>query len=255
MDIGPAIWLSSVTGALLFFSGGRLWNKLAGKGERSAPPARDDGSALARAEHEAAAARQARDEASRALDTELTRATALQGELSSRGREVEGLRARVADLEARAVARDVRMSGPPPPIAAPKAGQRLEEAIEGRLDALRLRRGSCESAILADVRGLLLASCGDTTHDEALAVAASMITETSEHMRQILPLGAPLEIRLMDVNHAVFTARWLRPDDQEKFIVGTIGHTGEKADARADAIEASISDLLRAPHVAPARSA
>jgi len=44
-------------------------------------------------------------------------------------------------------------------------------------------------ATMALVGMLVLASCGDTAHDDALAAAASMISETGERMRRILPLG------------------------------------------------------------------
>jgi predicted regulator of Ras-like GTPase activity (Roadblock/LC7/MglB family) len=337
MDLGASIWLSSVTGALLFFFGGRLWGKAVSQREVLAPAVRDDGAALARAEHEAVAAQEACAQVSSALETELATSTALQGQLalaekrteglrfeltiaqaraedaawlgtenialrreveerrlaqvgfadvqrrnvelatqahlverrrgeidgkeaenealrrdverlSIQAREVEELRAEVRDLTARGFALHLRATGPAPALqpARPKAGQKLEEAIDVHLDELRRRRGSCKTAVLADVRGLLLASCGDATHDEALAAAVSMITETSERVRRILPLGEPLEIRLVDVNHAALTARWLR-DDQETFLVGTLGVAREKADPRADTIEASISDLLRAP--------
>ncbi len=118
--------------------------------------------------------------------------------------------------------------------------------ISARLDELRHRRGSCQSVVLADVRGLLLASCGDAMHEDALAAAASMITEASDRMWQILPLGPVLEVQLTDVNRAVFTARWLRPDDPERFVVGSLGVSRDKPDPRADVINASIAELLRA---------
>jgi hypothetical protein len=365
MDLGPSIWLSSVTGALLFFSGGRLWGRASARREvlvlptpshdgatsdpkpeaapAPTPPPHDDSAARvasaalaqARAENDALTARQACAEVSRALDAEVARGMALQGQLSlaerrvgelrdqlavaragaehaarldaenrtlqrevedrrrAEGRladvqrqtlevatrthlldrrrseldskeaenetlrrdvarltiqagEVEGLRSKVRDLKARGFALEARVVGPAPARARPRAGQKLEEAIEDRLDELRRRLGSCQTAVLADLRGLLLASVGDATHEDALAAAASLTTEASERLRQLLPLGEPMEIRLTDVNRVVFTARWLR-DDQEKFLLGTLGVTKDKTDPRADAIEASISDLLRAP--------
>jgi hypothetical protein len=321
MDLAPSVWLSTITGALLFFQGGKLWGKAASRRALPEPPARDDGAALARAERDAVTAQQASAASQSRLALAEERIEALRGELavertrvevaaalgienaalrreveerrqgearladvqrqnielatqahlferrrseiegkdaenealrrdvarlSGEASEVEVLRAKVHDLTARGFALNVRTTGPAPKLARPKAGEKLEDVIAGRLDELRVRKGSCQTAVLADMRGLLLASCGDTTHDDALAAAASMIAETSERMRRILPLGEPLEIRLTDVNHAVFTARWL-DEGQEKFLVSTLGVTREKADARAGAIEASIADLLRAP--------
>lgn len=249
MDLAASIWLSSVAGALLFFSGGRLWGRATSRREALAPVVHDDGAA-------------------RALDTELARVAALHDQLALAEKRLAELRDQLAVertraedtawLEAENVALRRKVEEQHPAEAPlddaqrhnleprPQAGQKLEQAIEGRLDELRLRRGSCQTAVLGDVRGLLLASCGDATHDEALAAAAAMITETGERMRLILPLGELLEMRLTDVNRAVFAARWLG-DDQERYLLGTLGVTHEKMDPRADAIEASVSDLLRAP--------
>jgi predicted regulator of Ras-like GTPase activity (Roadblock/LC7/MglB family) len=283
MDLEPSIWLSSITGALLFFSGGRLWGKAVSRREVPASVVGDDGAALVSAEQETVAAREACAQVSSALEIALTKIAALQGQLTLAEKrteelrtenvalrreveerrhaqasladvqrrnlelEVEELRVKVRELEARGFALTVRATRPAlQPTRPAKAGQKLEEAIAARLDELRRRRGSCQTAILADVRGLLVASCGDVTNDEALAAATSIITETTERMRELLPLGETLEIRLMDVNRAELTVRWLR-DDEGEFLLGTLGVTRERADPRADAIEASISDLLRAP--------
>jgi hypothetical protein len=237
MDLAPSIWLSSLTGAFFFFAGGRLWNRA--RRPALLPPAVVD------------------DSAERELHVEQARGDALADKLSlaqqriaELGTENEALRRDVAKLSIE-VGEVTEAPAPPPPLPPPpparrKAGLKLEEVITARLDELRHRRGSCQSVVLADVRGLLLASCGDAMHEEALAAAASMITEASERMRQILPLGPILELQLTDVNRAVFTARWLRPDDAERFVVGTLGVTRDKPDARADVIDSSIAELLRA---------
>jgi hypothetical protein len=316
MDLGPSILISSVTGALLFFSGGRFWGQAVARRQQQAPepapaphppPAPVDDGQAARMSRalEALGAETAR---ALAMQAELTRAVetaarleaendalrreveerrrtegrfadvqrqslevatqahlierrrgeldgkeaenrALRGEvqrLSVQAGEVEELRRRVRDLESRGFAFQASSVGPPLAPQRPRSGQKLEEAVEEHLDALRHRRGSCQTAILSDMRGLLVASTGDAVHEDALAAAAAVATEAGERVRPLLPLGELLEIRLMDANRVVFTARWIR-GHQETFLLGTLGVTKERADPRADAIEASIGSLLGAP--------
>jgi hypothetical protein len=281
MDLTTSIWLSSVAGAFFFFGGGRLWGRAASTREALAAPVPEDPSARAVAEQETLSAREACADASRALGVERTRASGLHDQVSLAGQrldelsselarkqgendvlrrqleklsnavaEADALRKKVRDLETAARAPEQKAMTPSPAAARPNAGRGLSGAVEGRLDQLRLRRGSCQSAVLADTRGLLMASSGDTIHDEALAAAAAMLTEVGERTRGILPLGEPLEIRLMDVNRTVFTARWLR-DAEETRLLGTLGVSRDRPDAHADALESSVSELLRDPSASP----
>jgi predicted regulator of Ras-like GTPase activity (Roadblock/LC7/MglB family) len=229
MDVIPSLWLSSFTGALLFFTGGRLWTR-------------------GRAEHEALAAERARDELLCLLEEERARSAALRAELAellAARDEAEGEIGRLrAEVEAARAEEPGIPCSPSQTAWRPTSKHRLETAIAERLDELRVHEDGCHTAVVADMRGLLLASSGDTAHDDDLAAAASVTTDTTDRLRQLLPLGEPLEIRITDVNHMVFTARWLHADQDELFL-STFGVATSTADPRA-AIGARITDLVRA---------
>jgi hypothetical protein len=170
--------------------------------------------------------------------------------LSRAHEEANELRRRVGELEARAfalappAAHEGSASGPPS-ARRPASCRLLEAALEERLEELRLREGGCRTAVVSDMSGLLLASSGDTEHGDSLAAGASITAETAERLRQILPIGEPVEIRVTDRNHVFMTARWLHCDEGG-LLLGTLGVAGAPADHVADTIGASISDLIRA---------
>jgi hypothetical protein len=239
MDPVPAlIWLSSFVGATLFFSSGRLWGKAVSVEGALDPLLRAEREARARAEQDAAAARRAYDEASRAALAEKARADEVGRVLEQREQEIERKAAEEVELRSE-VERLVGALGRREP------GQQLEAALEGCLDELRLHEDGCRTAVLSDTSGLLLASSGDTLNGESLAAAVSITADTTERVRQFLPLGEPLEVRLTDVNHVVITARWLRCDEG-KLLLGTLGVATAAPDLCADAIGASISELISA---------
>jgi hypothetical protein len=181
-----------------------------------------------------------------ALRRDVERLAAAQEELVELRRKVGELTARGFALGLPAAGGDGGASGVSsarrPRMA---SGPRLEAAIEDRLEALRVRGDGCRTAIVSDTSGLLVAATGEAAHRDALAAAVSVTTETIERLRRFLPLGEPVEIRLVDENHVVMTARWIRCDDC-RLLLGTLGVASAPADPSADAIGASISDLIRA---------
>jgi predicted regulator of Ras-like GTPase activity (Roadblock/LC7/MglB family) len=251
MNVIPSIWLSSITSALFFFSGGTLWGKAASLQRAIEPTLRDDRAARRRAEEETAAVR----EQAAAQIRQLTEAAAeWRREAIELRREVERLSGEAAEAEAlRREARERPALGDPPgdpptrpaPLAArPTSDHRLETMLTEHLDALSARAGTWRAAALSDMRGFLVASAGDVRHDDDLAAAAALASEAAVRLSKILPLGEPAEIRVVDVDGTAFTARWLR-GDHDGLLVSTLGGAAAPADPHADAIYASISNLIR----------
>ncbi len=207
MEVVPSMWLSSLTSALLFFSGGRLWGRAA----------------------------------------EVRRLAALaeqrEREAADLRREVEELRRKVRDLEPASSGARERSISPAPLCQRPTSDHKLETAITEHLDALRAHDGSFRTAVLSDMRGLLVASSGDVRHDEALAAAAALTSDAAHRVRKLAHLGELMEIRLVDADDTVFTARWLR-GEHEGLLLSTVGSTAARADPDADAIRTSLSHLI-----------
>ncbi len=125
----------------------------------------------------------------------------------------------------------------------PDAEVRLENLLEGNLEALVQEETGCRTAVLADLRGLLIAASGDITYQDELAAAASLTTYTTERIRQLLPMGEPLAITMMDVNRVVLRAHWLRWQN-EAFLLTTLGVAPDTGDGRDERVQTIISELL-----------
>jgi hypothetical protein len=255
MDVVLSIWLSSVTSALLFFSGGRLWGKAllqraieplirAARAARLRSEAEIEelSETVRRQRVEAIGLRASLEQLQIELGIERLRAedaARLEVENGVLRQQIEG-RWRAAGPEDVALAERAAAPGQRRPIPE----QKLEEALEDRLDELRHYEGSCRTVVLSDMRGLLVASSGDVAHHDELAAAASMAGDTTSRLRELLSLGEPREIRLVDVHDAVVTVRWLR-GDHDGLLLSTLGVATAKADPRAEAIGAAISNLIR----------
>ena len=127
--------------------------------------------------------------------------------------------------------------------ARPGDGEKLENLLEGNLDALVREETGCRTAVLADLRGLLIAASGDITYQDELAAAASLTTYTSERIRQLVPMGEPLSIELMDVNRVVLRIHWLRWQN-DAFLLTTLGVAPDAADVRDAHAQAIMSELV-----------
>ena len=310
MDVLPSIWLSSITSALCFFSGGRFWAKV--QDERDAVRAHQEAEAeiqtlsetvrqqkveaivqrahVEELEGALAAERASADELEERLAQALERAVAsteaeaaskqeaavlsteqrtartdlaaaearletMRVEMSAlrqRADEVVRLRAENSALRMRLEERAkaaARAASPapapvaPPASARPREGQNLEEVLAEQLEALRLLDAGCRTVVLSDMRGLVVASSGDTARDRDLAAVASLASDTPGRLRQILPFGEPVEIRFVDAHDAVFTARWLR-GGHEGLLLSTLGAATAKPDPRAGAVRDALQNLL-----------
>src|SRR5262249_13576249 len=113
----------------------------------------------------------------------------------------------------------------------------------GNLEALVRDEAGCRTAVLADLRGLLIAASGDVTYQDELAAAASLTTYTTERIRQLVPMGGPYMIPLMDVDRVVIRTQWLRWQN-DAFLLTTLGVAPEVADGRDERAQAIMSDLL-----------
>jgi DNA repair exonuclease SbcCD ATPase subunit len=164
--------------------------------------------------------------------------------------ENERLVRRVRELEAQAFATQASrvptlVPGPIRKVAANTAELRLEALLEEALDTLVREDRGCQVAVLSDLRGLLIASSGDKSHQDELAAAASLTTYTTDRIRELLPMSEPKMIQWVDTNRVALRARWLRTED-DSFLLTTLGLDSEPANTRADRLSATISQLISA---------
>lgn len=167
-------------------------------------------------------------------------------QLQSAANETAALRSRVRDLEARGYAdRAAKGEGTlrRPARAVPDEEQRLENMLEGNLEALVKEETGCRTAVLADLRGLLIAASGDITYQDELAAASSLTTYTTERIRQLIPMGEPLAIQFIDVNRVVLRIEWLRWQN-DAFLLSTLGVAPETGAEREDRVQTIMSELL-----------
>jgi hypothetical protein len=167
-------------------------------------------------------------------------------QLQSAANETAALRARVRDLEARGYAdRAAKGEGTlrRPARVKPNEEQRLENLLEGNLEALVKEETGCRTAVLADLRGLLIAASGDITYQDELAAASSLTTYTTERIRQLIPMGEPLAIQFIDVNRVVLRIEWLRWQN-DAFLLSTLGVAPETGAEREDRVQTIMSELL-----------
>jgi chromosome segregation ATPase len=133
------------------------------------------------------------------------------------------LRRRVLDLEARGFAQQLQEA--PAPIRPTRpAGEppRLETSLEQGLAEVVARDPGCRTAVLSDLRGLLIACAGAEDHQHELAAATSLTTYATERLRELVPLGEPASLELRDENGLVVRTRWLRWE-HERFLLSTLG--------------------------------
>jgi hypothetical protein len=164
-------------------------------------------------------------------------------ELTATAREVEELRHRVAELSAQGFA--TRLSEPPPPSRPPPEGASLGTVLERELGRLVDREDGCRLAVLADPRGLLIASSPGAAYPHEVAAASSLTTYASDRLRELLPLGAPASLELYDDNGLCVRTRWLRVDG-ECFLVSTVGVV-DTHDPEAQMLTARLGDLIGSP--------
>ena len=162
----------------------------------------------------------------------------------------ERLVRRVRELEAQAFATQASrvptlVPGPIRKVATNTAELRLEALLEEALETLVREDRGCQVAVLSDLRGLLIASSGDKSHQDELAAAASLTTYTTDRIRELLPMSEPKMIQWVDTNRVALRARWLRTED-ESFLLTTLGLDSEPANTRADRLSATISQLISA---------
>ena len=162
----------------------------------------------------------------------------------------ERLVRRVRELEAQAFATQASrvptlVPGPIRKVATNTAELRLEALLEEALETLVREDRGCQVAVLSDLRGLLIASSGDKSHQDELAAAASLTTYTTDRIRELLPMSEPKMIQWVDTNRVALRARWLRTED-ESFLLTTLGLDSEPANTRADRLSATITQLISA---------
>ena len=162
----------------------------------------------------------------------------------------ERLVRRVRELEAQAFATQASrvptlVPGPIRKVATNTAELRLEALLEEALETLVREDRGCQVAVLSDLRGLLIASSGDKSHQDELAAAASLTTYTTDRIRELLPMSEPKMIQWVDTNRVALRARWLRTED-ESFLLTTLGLDSEPANTRADRLSATICQLISA---------
>jgi hypothetical protein len=178
---------------------------------------------------------------------EMERAQAENAELRARvealaeaAREAEELRRRVADLTAQGFAQ--RLADPAPPSRPPPEGASLATVLERELDRLVEREPGARLAILADPRGLLIASSVGASYPHEIAAASSLTIHVSDRIRELMPLGPPASLELYDENGLCMRTRWLR-FETETFLVSTVGVI-DPDDAEAADLRSRLGELI-----------
>jgi chromosome segregation ATPase len=153
--------------------------------------------------------------------------------LTDAANETASLRERVRELEAQGYAAQiVRGDGWTKRPAKTNAGpDRLENMLQNKLEALVTDTTGGRTAVLADLRGLLIAASGDTSFQDELAAAASLTTYTTTRLQELFPMGKPLALEMMDVNRVLLRVDWLHMDD-DAFLLTTVGLAPEPTAVR-----------------------
>lgn len=157
--------------------------------------------------------------------------------------ENERLLRRLRDLEAQAFAAKptphVRTL-PPAPLTDPTSTR--AEKLEGILATLVHDYERCQVAVLSDVRGLLIASSGDRTHQTELAAAASLAAYTTDKIRELLPMTNPKALQWIDENRVSLRSSWLHTG-VESLLLTTLNTDIEDHDA-PELLKAAIAQLV-----------
>ena len=145
-------------------------------------------------------------------------------ELTAAASETLELRAKVRNLEAQGFSLKMTSGDgwTKRPAKSNDGPDRLESMLQNKLESLVTDTQGCRTAVLADLRGLLIAASGDVTYQDELAAAASLTTYTTERLRDLFPIGDPLTIEIVDVNRIMLRVDWLRVNE-DSFLLTTVG--------------------------------
>ncbi len=164
-------------------------------------------------------------------------------ELTAAAAEAEGLRRQVRDLLAQGYARrpahTLESEGAEGGGLAPE----LETGLEAGLRALRRAEPGCRTAVLSDERGLLVAAQGEDGYRLELAAAAALTTTAAERLRELLPIGEPAAMTVVDVHATELRTRWLRWNG-ECFLLSTIGVARDSEDVPAETLREELARLI-----------
>jgi hypothetical protein len=208
---------------------------------------------------EAAALRAKAADHARVL-ADLTAARAQKAEAVARAAEVEGLREEncrlagaIAALEQERAAahafagaqgrgaQEARAARDPMPE--PDGTRELDTDLGLGLRELVKREEGCRAAVLSDVRGLLVAAYGAGGHRLEMAAAAALIATAGEKLRELIPLGEPWSLALVDESALVFRTRWLRWEG-ECLLLGTLGAAPPADEAPVRALRDWLAELI-----------
>lgn len=164
--------------------------------------------------------------------------------LTDAANETVGLRERVRDLEAQGYAAQIaRGDGWTKRPAKSNAGpDRLENMLQNKLEAVVVATKGCRTAVLADLRGLLIAASGDTNFQDELAAAASLTTYTTSRLQELFPMGKPMALEMVDINRVTLRVDWLHMDD-DSFLLTTVGLAPDPNPVREGHARAIMDEL------------
>lgn len=164
--------------------------------------------------------------------------------LTDAANETVGLRERVRELEAQGYAAKIaRGDGWTKRPAKSNAGpDRLENMLQNKLEAVVTETKGCSTAVLADLRGLLIAASGDISFQDELAAAASLTTYTTARLQELFPMGTPVAMEMTDINRVTLRVDWLHMDD-DSFLLTTVGLAPDPSPVR-EAHSRAIMDEL-----------
>ena len=165
-------------------------------------------------------------------------------ELTAAANETVELRAKLRNLEAQgfAIKLSTNEGWTKRPARSNDGPDRLESMLQDKLEGLMTDTQGCRTAVLADLRGLLIAASGDVTYQDELAAAASLTTYTTERLRDLFPIGEPATIEVVDVNRTMLRVDWLRVNE-DSFLLTTVGVAPEMTAKRTGHSNAIMDEL------------
>jgi chromosome segregation ATPase len=173
--------------------------------------------------------------------TELADLRARAQDMAALSDEVEYLRRREKDLEARLYASGRLTRDNLPAMTGVQALHTVGTNMEASLHALVQPDGP-RTAVLADIQGFLIASAGETHHQEGLAAFAAIASDMVARTRMLLPLADVAAIRISDTNRIVLSCRLFSSGGQG-LGVATLG-PGEPSSEDADRVVSELSEVV-----------